>query len=81
MDTETRTPRQIVMEMEPLFSDLCNGADAAVALSYADHYEHSDPNGLVFVADAVNALATRLNALGKNWTSRPGTRTRRHHRR
>ncbi len=61
--TDPHTARQIVLDMEPLFRDLLNGTDAAVALARSNHFDHPGPNGLVFVADGVDALATRLKDL------------------
>jgi len=61
--TETRTPRLIVLKMEPLFRKLCNGTDAAVALSLSDKFDGPDHNGLVFVAEGIDSVACQLNAL------------------
>ena len=33
MDTETRTARRIICDMEPILRTLCNGTDAAVAVA------------------------------------------------
>ena len=57
--SDPRTPRKIVLAMEPLFRKLCNGTDAAVALSLSDKFDGPDHNGLVFVAEGIDSVRTR----------------------
>ena len=67
--TETRTPRLIVLEMEPLFRNLCQGTDAAVSLSRSRDIEDPDHNGLVFVAEGIDSAARRVHrARGRSVT-------------
>ena len=61
--SDPRTPRKIVLAMEPLFRKLCNGTDAAVALSLSDKFDGPDHNGLVFVAEGIDSVACQLNSL------------------
>jgi hypothetical protein len=65
MDTDPRTPRQIVLDMGPLFRHLCNGTDATVALALSDKFDGPDHNGLVFVAEGIDSVARQLNGLWK----------------
>ncbi len=62
-DYETRTPRLIVLEMEPILRTLCNGTDAAVAVACSDHYADREQNGILYIAEAINADARRLQKL------------------
>ncbi len=62
-DSETRTPRLIVLEMEPILRTLCNGTDAAVAVACSDHYAEREQNGILYIAEAINADARRLQKL------------------
>ena len=61
--TEPRTPRRIIFDMEPLVRALCNGTDAAVAVACSDHYADSKDNGILYIAEAINADAGRLKKL------------------
>ena len=63
MDTETRTPRRIICDMEPILRTLCNGTDAAVAVACSDHYAEREQNGILYIAEAINADARRLQKL------------------
>ncbi len=61
--TEERTPRQIVLEMEPVIRTLRNGADAAVAAATSPHWGHIAPNGLFYIAEHLEEDVRRLDAL------------------
>ncbi len=61
--TEERTPRQIVLSLELIIRDLSNGVDAAVALAMSPHYGQPKPNGLFFVAEALELSVRRLREL------------------
>ncbi len=60
--TEKRTPRQIALSMEPLIRALRNGADAAVAVAGSGHYGHIEPNGLIYIAEALETNIEQLKA-------------------
>ncbi len=72
--TETRTPRLIVLEMEPLFRNLCQGTDAAVSLSRSRDIEDPDHNGLVFVAEGIDSAARRVHRARGRSDPSPGWR-------
>ncbi len=61
--TEKRTPRQIAISMEPLIRELRNGADAAVAVAGSGHYGHIEPNGILYIAEALERDAEQLKEL------------------
>ncbi len=61
--TEKRTPRKIALRMEPLIRDLRNGADAVVAVAGSDHYGHIEPNGILYIAEALGRDAEQLKEL------------------
>ena len=62
---ETRTPRLIVMEMEPLISALCNGSDAFDAIARANNDDMIDvePTGILYIAEALGADIGRLTKM------------------
>jgi hypothetical protein len=61
--SDPRTPRRIIFDMEPLVRALCNGTDAAVAVACSDHYAEIKDNGILYIAEAINADAGRLQKL------------------
>ncbi len=61
--TEKRTPRQIAISMEPLIRELRNGADAAVAVAGSGHYGYIEPNGILYIAEALERDAEQLKGL------------------
>ncbi len=61
--TEKRTPRKIALSMEPLIRALRNGADAAVAVAGSGHYGHIEPNGILYIAEALERDAEQLKGL------------------
>ena len=51
--SEERTPRQIVLDMEPVLRNVRDGVDAAVGLGSSDRYNTGEPNGLAYIADSL----------------------------
>ncbi len=62
--SEERTPRGLTLDMEPVVRDLRNGIDAAVALAMSPLYGQREPNGLFYIAEA---LETNVGQLRELW--------------
>ena len=62
---ETRTPRLIVLEMDPLISALCNGSAAFDAIAWANNDDMIDvePAGILYIAEALGADIGRLRKM------------------
>ena len=61
--TEERTPRQIVLDMEPVLRNVRDGVNAAVGLGSSDRYDTGEPNGLAYIADSLERHVNQLHEL------------------
>ena len=61
--SEPRTPRQIVLDMEPVIHTLCNGTDVAITVATPDHYVKDEQNGGLYIAESLDRNAVQLRKL------------------